>query len=93
MKHFVSVVFAFLVLSISLVCCQQRYFDYEEPARIHLPSKYNTLSSLEKLYASGGSLDKMAAPLNGPSNIERMLKQRYLLQKRPIFNQWGPNGE
>ena len=91
MKHFVFAFFALLALG--LVHCQQRYFDYEEPSLIHLPSKYSTLSSLEKLYSSGGSLEKVVGPLNNPNNLERMLKNRYLLQKRPIFNQWGPNGE
>ena len=94
MKHLALIVFTLLALSVSLAFCQQRsYFDYEEPSLIHLPSKYSTLSSLEKLYSSGGSLEKVANPLSNPTNFERMLKNRYSLQKRPIFNQWGPNGE
>ena len=69
----------------------QRFFVYDDQPLASLPNGKlgaNTLSNFEKLFTTN-NLDRMNQNEN---NFEKVFRHQLFLQKRPILQQWGPNG-
>lgn len=96
MKNLISF-FIFIILSMGLNCCEQRFIEYDEQPAIRSSGKFssvNNLNDLEKLYNTLNNLNNLnKLQSNGPTNLEKVFKNHLILQKRPILQQWGPNGK